>query len=284
MAAKIIDGKAIAATIQDDVLAQVKKRETQGLPIPCLAVVLIGDDVASQIYVNHKQAACQQAGIQSIAKRLPAETDEATLLALIDELNANTSVHGILVQLPLPNHIDANRIVECIDPKKDVDGFHPYNMGRLAQRRPFLRPCTPHGIMTLLKETGVALKGINAVVISASNIVGRPMCLELLLAGATVTVCHRFTKNLADHIKQAELLIVAIGKRNIIQSEWIKEGAIVIDVAINRTNDDTIKGDIDFETAKARASWITPVPGGVGPMTVATLLQNTLMAATHQDT
>ncbi len=278
MAAQIIDGKAIAANLRAKLKQQIQQAVSDGLRAPGLAVVLVGEDPASQIYVKHKRRACDEAGVISNAYDLPITTSETDLLKLIEQLNQDETVNGILVQLPLPKQINANTIVEAIDPNKDVDGFHPYNLGRLAGRRPNLRPCTPYGVMQLLESTGIELIGINATVVSASNIVGRPMALELLLAKATVTVTHRFTKNLQAHVENAELLVVAVGKPGIVQSEWIRPGAVVIDVGINRLDDGKLVGDVDFATAKERASWITPVPGGVGPMTVATLLANTVQA------
>jgi methylenetetrahydrofolate dehydrogenase (NADP+)/methenyltetrahydrofolate cyclohydrolase len=279
MSAQIIDGKAIAAELRQGIKARVEKRKAEGKRAPGLAVILVGADPASQVYVGSKRRACDEVGFLSLAYDLPAAASENCLLELIDELNANPEVDGILVQLPLPAHIGPEAIIERIHPDKDVDGFHPYNIGRLALRHPVLRPCTPRGVMTLLEHTGVSIKGMDAVVVGASNIVGRPMGLELLLAGCTVTTCHRFTKDLESHVRRADLLVVAVGKRGIVKSEWIKPGAIVIDVAINRDESGKLVGDIDFDTACQRAGWITPVPGGVGPMTVATLLQNTADAA-----
>lgn len=279
MTAKIIDGKSIAANLRQQIASEIKQRTAQGQRAPGLAVVLVGQDPASQIYVNSKRRACEEAGIISIAYDLPASTHQTELLELIDKLNADSNIDGILIQLPLPKHIDENAVLERIHADKDVDGFHPYNLGRLAQRRPQLRPCTPFGIIKLLEHTKENLAGLHAVVVGASNIVGRPMALELLLKKCTITLCHRFTKNLAKHVSDADLLVVAIGKPGIVKSEWIKPGAIVIDVGMNRLSDGKVVGDIDFETAKEKASWITPVPGGVGPMTVATLLENTLFAA-----
>lgn len=279
MSAKIIDGKAIAAQLRQQVKTRVDARLAKGLRAPGLAVVLVGNDPASEVYVNNKRKGCEESGIQSFAYDLPSSTQQDELMALIDKLNADENVDGILVQLPLPGHLDTEAIIEQINPDKDVDGFHPYNIGRLAQRIPVLRPCTPRGIMTLLESTGETIKGMDAVIVGASNIVGRPMSLELLIAGCTVTVCHRFTRNLEDHIRRADLIVVAVGKPGIVKSEWIKQGAMVIDVGINRNNEGKLVGDIDFDTAAQRASWITPVPGGVGPMTVATLLQNTVDAA-----
>lgn len=279
MSAQIIDGKAIAAELRQDIKARVEQRLAEGKRAPGLAVILVGADPASQVYVGSKRRACEEVGFVSVAHDLPADTSEATLLALIDELNDDPNIDGILVQLPLPSHIGTENVVERIHPDKDVDGFHPYNVGRLALRQPVLRPCTPRGIITLLEKTGQEIKGMDAVVVGASNIVGRPMGLELLLAGCTVTTCHRFTKDLESHVRRADLLIVAVGKMGIVNAEWIKPGAVVIDVAMNRNAEGKLVGDLDFEVARERAGWITPVPGGVGPMTVATLLQNTADAA-----
>ena len=281
MTANIIDGKAIAAELRHNIRQQVETRVKQGQRAPGLAVILVGQDPASEVYVRNKRRACEETGIASVAHDLPADTSQAALLDLIDRLNTDDSVDGILVQLPLPEHIDAETVIERIHPDKDVDGFHPYNIGRLALRMPVLRPCTPRGIITLLESTGEPLRGRDAVIVGASNIVGRPMGLELLLAGCTVTTCHRFTRDLAAQVRQAEILVVAVGKPGIVKGEWIKPGATVIDVGINRTEDGKLVGDIEFEVAAERAGWITPVPGGVGPMTVATLLQNTLEAAEH---
>ncbi|MBQ1783148.1 MAG: bifunctional methylenetetrahydrofolate dehydrogenase/methenyltetrahydrofolate cyclohydrolase FolD [Gammaproteobacteria bacterium] len=276
MAAQLIDGKQIAASIRSQIAARVQTRLAAGKRLPGLAVILVGSDPASQVYVTHKRNDCKEVGFRSIAHDLPASTTQDELLELIDSLNADDSIDGILVQLPLPAHLDSSLLLERIRPDKDVDGFHPYNIGRLAQRIPLLRPCTPKGIMALLTSTGVDPYGLNAVVVGASNIVGRPMALELLLAGCTVTVTHRFTKDLASHLRNADLVVVAAGKPGLVKGEWIKEGAIVIDVGINRQADGTLIGDVEFAPAAARASWITPVPGGVGPMTRACLLENTL--------
>ncbi len=279
MSAQIIDGKAIAAQLRGEVQAAVQRRLAGGLRAPGLAVVLVGNDAASEVYVRNKRKACEEAGFISKSYDLPADTTQAQLLALIDRLNDDTDIDGILVQLPLPKAIDTETVIERIHPDKDVDGFHPYNIGRLAARMPALRPCTPHGVMTLLKSTGLSLYGMEAVIVGASNIVGRPMCLELLLAGCTTTVCHRFTRDLAAHVEQADIVIAAAGKPGLVHGAWIKPGAVVIDVGINRLPNGKLVGDVEFEVAKFRAGWITPVPGGVGPMTVATLLQNTLYAA-----
>ena len=279
MGAQIINGKAIAAKLRQDVKARVEQRLASGLRAPGLAVVLVGSDSASQVYVGSKRRACEEVGFLSKSYDLPADSSEESLLKLIDELNENPEIDGILVQLPLPEHIGTETVIERIHPDKDVDGFHPYNIGKLALRQPVLRPCTPRGVMTLLEKIGVDPKGLDAVVVGASNIVGRPMGLELLHAGCTVTTCHRFTRDLETHVRHAELLVVAVGKRNIVNAEWIRPGAVVIDVAMNRNKEGKLVGDLDFEVASDRAGWITPVPGGVGPMTVATLLQNTADAA-----
>jgi len=278
MGAKIIDGKAIAAELRNQIKFAVDQRRDKNTVLPGLAVVLVGNDPASEVYVRNKRRACEEVGITAFDYDLPAETDQITLMKLIDELNKNPAVHGILVQLPLPKHIDAETIIERITPEKDIDGFHPYNIGRLALRMPVLRSCTPRGVMIMLEKSVGSVKGMDAVVVGASNHVGRPMGLELLLAGATVTTCHRFTRDLASHVNRADLVIVAVGKPGIVKGEWIKPGAIVVDIGINRLDDGRLVGDVEFETAQQRAGWITPVPGGVGPMTVATLLQNTLDA------
>ncbi len=278
MAAQLIDGKAIAANIRRDIAVSVENHVAAGRRAPSLAVILVGTDPASQVYVAHKRKDCEQVGIVSIAHDLPENTSQEELTALIDSLNADDAVDGILLQLPLPAHLNASPLLERIDPHKDVDGFHPYNLGRLAQRMPMLRPCTPKGIITLLNSTGVDLHGLDAVVVGASNIVGRPMALELLLAGCTTTVTHRFTKNLEEHVRRADLVVVAVGIPDLVKGEWIKPGAIVIDVGINRTASGNLIGDVGFDAAVERAAWITPVPGGVGPMTRAGLLENTLQA------
>ena len=283
MTAKILDGRAAAKKVKGRVAKAVQERKEKGLSIPGLEVILVGEDPASATYVRHKQKACKEAGIRSHVHLLPESTQQKEIEDLIDQCNADSQVHGILLQLPLPDRINPDELVERIDPNKDVDGFHPFNLGRLFQRRPRLRPCTPLGIMTLLNETNEDITGKHAVVVGASNIVGRPMALELLLGKCTVTVCHRFTKNLAKHVRDADILVVAIGKPGIVQSDWIKPNTIVIDVGFSRLKNGTITGDVEYKTAEQRASWITPVPGGVGPMTVATLLENTLQAAELQD-
>ncbi|MEH6813872.1 MAG: bifunctional methylenetetrahydrofolate dehydrogenase/methenyltetrahydrofolate cyclohydrolase FolD, partial [Motiliproteus sp.] len=259
-------------------------RLEQGLRAPGLAVVLIGNDPASEVYVNHKRRACNEVGIESTAYDLPLDTSQDQLLQLIDELNKSDNIDGILVQLPLPAHLDANLILERIRPDKDVDGFHPFNLGRLAQRMPVLRPCTPKGVITLLESTNMDIRGKDAIVVGASNIVGRPMSLELLLAGATVTITHRFTQDLAGKVGRADIVVVGVGIPGLVKGEWIKDGAVVIDVGINRLENGKLVGDVEFDEAEKRASWITPVPGGVGPMTVATLMENTLYAANELHT
>lgn len=279
MSAQIIDGKAIAAKLRQSVKARVEKRLSEGKRAPGLAVILVGANPASQVYVGSKRRACEEVGFVSKSYDLPADTSQDKLNHLIDDLNNDPEIDGILVQLPLPAHIPDEDIIERIHPDKDVDGFHPYNVGKLALRQPVLRPCTPRGIVTLLRSTGNEIRGMDAVVVGASNIVGRPMSLELLLAGCTVTTCHRFTKDLETKVRGADLLVVAVGKPGIVDSGWIKPGAIVIDVGINRNAAGKLVGDLDFDSARERAGWITPVPGGVGPMTVATLLQNTADAA-----
>lgn len=277
MSARIIDGKVIAADLRRQIKESVDRRLAQGLRQPGLAVVLVGNDPASEIYVRNKRNACAEAGVLSRSHDLPADTSQDQLLALIDTLNEDPTIDGILVQLPLPVQINAETVIECIRPDKDVDGFHPYNLGCLALRMPQLRPCTPRGVITLLDSIDETYYGREAVVVGVSNHVGRPMALELLLAGATVTCCHRFTRDLRAHVERAEILVVAAGKPGLVPGEWIREGATVIDVGIHRSDTGLI-GDVVFETARERAAWITPVPGGVGPMTVATLLQNTLFA------
>lgn len=279
MTAKIIDGKAIAEKVKEQVAKGVEKRVANGLRRPGLAVILVGDDAASQVYVRNKTIACEKVGFKSEGIILPSTTAQEEIEALIDRFNADEEIDGILVQLPLPEHLDSDALLERIKPDKDVDGFHPFNLGRLAQRLPLLRPCTPKGIITLLESTGQTIRGKDAVIVGASNIVGRPMGLELLLAGSTVTTTHRFTRNLPEKISQADIVVVAAGKPGLVKGEWIKPGAIVIDVGINRLDCGSLVGDVEFDIAAERAGWITPVPGGVGPMTVATLMENTLYAA-----
>lgn len=281
MTARLLDGKGIAERLLDDLSERVCARLAQGKPRPGLAVVLVGDDPASAVYVRNKRRACEKVGIAALDYDLPATTTDAQLIALIDQLNADPAVHGILLQLPLPGGRDGREIIQRIDPRKDVDGFHPENVGRLALRQFGLRPCTPRGITTLLAYTDRPVRGASAVVVGVSNHVGRPMALELLIAGCTVTACHKFTpaKVLQTQLAQADIVVVAVGKPGIVSGDWIKPGAVVIDVGINRLDDGRLVGDVDYEQARKRASWITPVPGGVGPMTVATLMQNTLEAA-----
>ena len=283
MAAQLIDGKKISQQRIEAVAQAVKARQEKGLHTPCLAVVLVGDDPASAVYVRNKKLACQKSGIESRSYELPSETTQDDLLKLVDELNGDPAVDGILVQLPLPTHIDSQAVLERIVPHKDVDGFHPYNVGRLVVKMPLMRPCTPKGVMTLLEAYGIDPKGKKAVVVGASNIVGRPQALELLLSRATVTICHSATQNLADEVAAADILVVGVGIPNFVKGEWVKPGAVVIDVGINRLDDGSLCGDVEFETAKERAAMITPVPGGVGPMTIATLLENTLHAAELHD-
>lgn len=279
MAAEIIDGKKIAAALLEEIKQRVHTHQQLRKRAPGLAVIMVGESPASQVYVRNKRKACADVGMVSFSHDLPADISQQRLQALIGQLNDDAAVDGILVQLPLPPHIDAQTIIEQINPLKDVDGFHPYNVGRLAVRMPVLRPCTPRGIIRLIESTGMSMLGQNAVVVGASNHVGRPMSLELLLAGCTVTTCHRFTRDLPAYLRTADIAVIAVGKPGFVRGEWLKPGALVIDVGINRGVDGKLCGDVEFETARERAGWITPVPGGVGPMTVATLLLNTLEAA-----
>lgn len=278
MSAKIIDGKAIAQQLRAEIAASVQQRLQAGRRAPGLAVVLVGESPASQIYVNSKRRACEEVGFLSRSFNLDSTCSESELLTLIDSLNNDPLIDGILVQLPLPEGFDNTRILERISPEKDVDGFHPYNVGRLCQRAPKLRPCTPRGIITMLQRCDINTYGLDALVIGASNIVGRPMGLELLLAGCTTTITHRFTQNMEKKVREADLIVAAVGRPGFVRGEWIKPGAIVIDVGINRLESGKVVGDVEYDTAAERAVWITPVPGGVGPMTVATLMQNTLQA------
>ncbi|EQB8915930.1 bifunctional methylenetetrahydrofolate dehydrogenase/methenyltetrahydrofolate cyclohydrolase FolD [Vibrio fluvialis] len=284
MTAQNIDGTLISQTVRSEVAARVKARTQAGLRAPGLAVVLVGEDPASQVYVGSKRRACEEVGFVSKSFDLPATATENELLALVDQLNNDPEIDGILVQLPLPAGIDSTQVLERIVPEKDVDGFHPYNVGRLAQRIPKLRSCTPKGIITLLDRYNIPLRGKHAVIVGASNIVGRPMTLELLLAGCTTTTCHRFTKDLEHHVRQADVLVVAVGKPNFIPGAWIKEGAVVVDVGINRLDTGKLVGDVEYDVARTRASFITPVPGGVGPMTVASLIENTMLACEQYHT
>jgi len=276
--ARILDGKALAARMRQSLTVEVTELTEKHGRAPGLAVILVGSDPASQVYVRHKKNGCEAMGIASFSHELAADTTQQHLLGLISELNTDPKVDGILVQLPVPEHINPDSLIEAIDPGKDVDGFHPYNVGRLAARKPALRSCTPFGCMKLLEETGMDLHGKECVVVGASNIVGRPMALELLLAGATVTIAHKFTRDLRSHIERADIVVAAAGKQGLIKGTWIKPGATVIDVGIHRLADGTLTGDVEFEAAAKRAAWITPVPGGVGPMTITMLLANTVEA------
>lgn len=283
MTGQIIDGRAIAHDLKREVRAQSAALVARGLRQPGLAVILVGNDPASEIYVRNKRKACEECDIKSVSYDLPSSITQTELLALIHELNRDPTIDGILVQVPLPEHIDARVIVDTIDPTKDVDGFHPYNVGRLALRNPLIRPCTPYGCIKLLDAIGVSPRGTHSVVVGASNQVGRPMALELLLAGATITVCHRFTTDLPQQVGRADILVVAVGKPGMIRGEWVKSGAVVIDIGITRREPDgKLFGDVEFDAARERASWITPVPGGVGPMTVAVLMKNTLEASLYR--
>jgi len=283
MTAALIDGKAIAKQLRTSVKEKVSQRLEQGLRAPGLAVILVGCDPASEVYVGSKRKACEEVGFISRSYDLPNTTTEEELLALVSELNTDDAIDGILVQLPLPEGLNSDLIIEHINPNKDVDGFHPSNVGKLVLRQPGLRPCTPKGIITLIESTGIDPKGLDALVIGASNIVGRPMSLELLLAKCTVTTTHRFTKDLESKVRNADLIVVAVGKPGFIPGEWIKEGAVIIDVGINRLENGKLVGDVEFDVAKNKASYITPVPGGVGPMTVASLIENTLIACQQND-
>jgi len=276
--ANIIDGKAIAAKMRGKIADGVQALKTKGIK-PGLAVVLVGDDPASRVYVTMKEKACHEAGIFSAEHKLPAGTSEAELLALVEQLNHDPKIHGILVQLPLPAHIDTDKVLEAISPLKDADGFHPYNVGRLSIGKPLFQPCTPYGVMVMLEETGVDLNGKDVVVIGRSNIVGKPIAMMCMAKNATVTVCHSRTRDLADVVRRADVVIAAVGRPQMIKGDWIKPGAVVIDVGINRLDSGKLVGDVDFASAAERATAITPVPGGVGPMTITMLLFNTLEAA-----
>jgi methylenetetrahydrofolate dehydrogenase (NADP+)/methenyltetrahydrofolate cyclohydrolase len=280
MSAQLIDGKSIADTLQNELKAKVATIVASGRRAPAQATMLVGGDPASQVYVRNKRLACERIGIRSLPLHYGTDISQADLLAEIDRLNADPDVDGILVQLPLPAQIDATTVIERIRPDKDVDGFHPYNLGRLAQRQPVLRPCTPFGVIEMLRRSGESFYGRRAIVVGASNHVGRPMGLELLLAGATTTICHRFTRDLAQEVARAEIVVVAVGKPDFIKGDWIAPGATVVDIGINRLPDGKLCGDVEFEVARQRAAWITPVPGGVGPMTVTMLMHNTVIAAT----
>lgn len=276
---QILDGKKVSQLVLDDIAARIAQRVDAGLQAPGLAVVLVGNDEASHVYVRNKIKACEKTGIRSVTHNLPRQTSAKALYALIDDLNQDDDIDGILVQLPLPEHINETEVTNRIDPDKDVDGFHASNVGHLALRQPGLRPCTPRGVMTLLHHYDLDPKGMHCVIVGASNIVGRPLMLEMLFAGATVTICHRFTKDLAQHVAQADVLCVAVGNPNIVDASWIKQGAVVIDIGINRKAEGGLCGDVDFAVASKQASYISPVPGGIGPMTVATLMQNTFEAS-----
>ena len=283
MTAQIIDGKAVSVKCLDKIAAEVENRKAQNKRPPCLAVILVGDNPASHVYVRNKKNACEKVGFRSLSYEKSADFSEAELLALIDELNNDETVDGILVQLPVPEHIDSQKIIERIRPDKDVDGFHPYNIGRLAVKMPLMRPCTPKGVMTMLAEYDIDVKGKNVTIVGQSNIVGRPQALEMLMNRATITVCHTATKDLPAEVARADIVVAAVGRPNCIKGEWIKDGAVVIDVGINRLENGKLCGDVEFETAREKASYITPVPGGVGPMTIASLLENTLEAAKLHD-
>ncbi len=279
MTANIIDGKKIAEKIISEIKNKVITNQSEGVAPPGLAVIQVGEDPASSVYVRNKRKACEEVGMKSFNYDLDQSTTQKELIELVESLNSNAEVNGILIQLPLPTHINETIVIETINPSKDVDGFHPYTIGRLMQRIPLLRPCTAIGVITMLEAIEIDPKGMNAVIVGASNLVGRPLNLELLLKGATTTVCHKFTKNLKDHVMSADILAVAVGKPNFIPGSWIKEDAIVFDIGINRDENGKLTGDVDFDSAKEKASWISPVPGGVGPMTVAMLIKNTLLAS-----
>ena len=281
--ATVIDGKAIAAKIRGEIAIDVNRLETAGIK-PGLAVVLVGEDPASKVYVSMKEKACQDVGIFSDEHKLPVETSEEELLGLIERLNADSRIDGILVQLPLPKQIDTEKVLEAISPHKDVDGFHPYNVGRLVVGKPLFQPCTPYGVMMMLKEIGVDLAGKEVVVVGRSNIVGKPVAFMCLQQHATVTLCHSRTKNLAQKVGMADVLIAAVGQPEMIKGAWIKEGAVVIDVGVNRVGEKKLVGDVEYAAASERASAITPVPGGVGPMTITMLLYNTVESAKNRGT
>jgi methylenetetrahydrofolate dehydrogenase (NADP+)/methenyltetrahydrofolate cyclohydrolase len=283
MTAQLIDGIKISALLRQEIKKKVDARITAKKRVPGLAVILVGEDPASNIYVAKKVKACQEVGFQSEKIVLNLDISQTKLLAEIEKLNANDAIDGILVQLPLPKHFDVNLVLEKISPSKDVDCFHPYNIGRLVQRMPELRPCTPFGIMKMFEHINLNVRGLTCCVVGASNIVGRPMAMEMLLAGSTVTICHKFTTDLEEQVSRADIVIVGVGIPNLIKGHWIKKGATVIDVGINRLESGKLVGDVEFDLAKERAAWITPVPGGVGPMTVATLMHNTIYAAEKSD-
>jgi len=277
MTAKIIDGKSIANDLLDKVHKLILINEAEGIRNPCLAVILIGENPASHVYVKNKKLACEKVGIKSLSYDFDDSITEKELLKLVKDINLNPEIDGILIQSPLPNHIDEDNIIKAIDPLKDVDGFHPINIGLLAIRQPKLRPCTPYGVIKMLKASNINLEGLDATIVGVSNNVGRPMALELLMEKCTTTSCHSRTKDLEGKVRQADLVVVAAGRQNLVRGEWIKKGAIVIDIGINRINNKLV-GDVEFNVASKNAAYITPVPGGVGPMTVATLMENTLLA------
>ena len=277
MTAQLIDGKKIAGDLLLNIKEEITQRESEGIRKPCLAVLLIGDNPASEVYVRNKKIACEKVGIKSISMDLKDDVSEKEVLDLVNKLNNDPEVDGILVQSPLPKHLDEELIIELISPNKDVDGFHPFNIGSLAIRQPRLRSCTPYGVIKMLKASNINLEGLDATIVGVSNNVGRPMALELLLEKCTITSCHSRTKNLEEKVRQADLVVVAAGRQNLVKGEWIKKGAIVVDIGINRINNKLV-GDVEFQVASQNASYITPVPGGVGPMTVATLMENTLQA------
>ncbi|KTC65157.1 methenyltetrahydrofolate cyclohydrolase (plasmid) [Legionella adelaidensis] len=281
MTCSLLEGKKVSALMRAELKNRIEAYKEKGYRLPALAVLLIGSNPASKIYVDNKRRACEEIGITSHAYDLPENIKESELITLIEQLNQSENIDGILIQLPLPSQINTQKILECVSPLKDVDGFHPFNMGKLAQGEPFLRPCTPYGIIQLLQHYNIQLAGKNVVVIGASIIVGRPMALEFLNAKATVTICHRRTRNLEEHVKKAEIIVVATGVINVVPAEWLQSHQIVIDVGIHRLAEGKLRGDIDFALAKNKVSWLTPVPGGVGPMTIATLLQNTFKAYAH---
>jgi len=277
MSAKIIDGKSIASELLETIRNTILVNESKGMRNPCLAVILIGDNPASHVYVKNKKLACEKVGIKSLSYDFKSSISEKELLALVKDINLNPEIDGILIQSPLPNHIDEDNVINAIDPRKDVDGFHPLNIGLLTIRQPKLRPCTPYGVIKMLKASNINLEGLDATIVGVSNNVGRPMALELLIEKCTITSCHSKTKDLEGKVRQADLVVVAAGKQNLVKGEWIKKGAIVIDIGINRINNKLV-GDVEFSVASQNAAYITPVPGGVGPMTVATLMENTLIA------
>jgi methylenetetrahydrofolate dehydrogenase (NADP+)/methenyltetrahydrofolate cyclohydrolase len=278
MSARLIDGKAIAASVREEIRREVEALKAAGRRVPGLGVILVGTDPASSIYVRHKREACVAAGMHSVVREMPATSTQDEVLAAVEAMNRDDAIDGILVQQPTPKQVSGKAVIDAIAVAKDVDGFNPFNLGLLAQRTPHLRPCTPYGVIRMLEHVGIDPKGMDAVVLGQSNIVGRPMALELLIKSATVTICHSQTKDLIGHVRRADLVVAGIGKPEFVKGDWIKPGAVVIDVGINRLPSGKVVGDVEFASAAERASWITPVPGGVGPMTIAMLLQNTLEA------